>query len=190
MIYFIKGTVDRVLIDSVVIENSAGIGYEVFCNSKITSFIKEGESIKLITYTHIVQDNITLYGFRDERELNLFKMIIKVNGVGCRMALSIMEVDQNTFVQAILKDNVKELTKIKGVGVKTAQRIIIELKNSVKNISFEINESIENEDTMDVKYALIALGYSKDVVEESIKNISTDNSVDDMIKEALRYINR
>lgn len=187
MIYSIKGYIDKILDDSVVIESKDGIGYEVFCNKKTLAQLKEEEFVKLITYTHLTQDNIALFGFSDQRELSLFKKLIGVNGVGCKMAISILELESESLVEAILNDDVKVFTKIKGVGAKTAQRIILELKGKVKTLEFssEKNEAIE-----DAKYALAALGYSVRDIESALDNINTSMPVESIIKCALVNLNR
>ena len=186
MIYCIKGYVDSILDDSVVIESKDGIGFEVICNKKTLSQLKEEEFVKLITYTHLTQDNVSLFGFLEQRELSLFKKLIGVNGVGCKMAISILELESESLVEAILKDDFKVLTKIKGVGSKTAQRIILELKGKVKMLEFsgKKNEAIE-----DAKYALAALGYNVRDIESVLDNINKSMSVECIIKYALAELN-
>lgn len=190
MIYSVKGEVFRILKDSIVIENSVGIGYEIICNNKTLSQIKEGDNIRIITYTHIIQDDMKLFGFLNERELNLFKMLITVNGVGCRVAQSILEVEPNIFINAIVNDDAKSLTKIKGIGLKTAQRIIVELKNTIKTISVEDDNKIDiSENIIDAKYALLALGYDVKNVDSVMEGINQSASTDEIIKEALALLN-
>lgn len=190
MIYSVKGEVFRILKDSIVIENSVGIGYEIICNNKTLSQIKEGDNIRIITYTHIIQDDMKLFGFLNERELNLFKMLITVNGVGCRVAQSILEVEPNIFINAIVNDDAKSLTKIKGIGLKTAQRIIVELKNTIKTISVEDNNQVGiSENIIDAKYALLALGYNVKNVDSVMEGINQSASTDEIIKEALVLLN-
>lgn len=189
MIYFINGQVYKILKDSVIIENNAGIGYEVICNNNTLSKLKENENIRMTTYTHIIQDDIKLFGFSDERELKMFKMLITVNGVGCKMALSMLEVDPNLFINAILSDDAKGLTKIKGVGLKTAQRIIIELKNSVKSLEFENNTSVDDESIQEAKYALLALGYSKKEIDSAMESVDNSKDTESIIKELLVKLN-
>ena len=190
MIYSVKGEVFRILKDSIVIENSVGIGYEIICNNKTLSQIKEGDNIRIITYTHIIQDDMKLFGFLNERELNLFKMLITVNGVGCRVAQSILEVEPNIFINAIVNDDAKSLTKIKGIGLKTAQRIIVELKNTIKTISVEDDNKMDiSENIIDAKYALLALGYDVKNVDSVMEGINQSASTDEIIKEALALLN-
>lgn len=190
MIYSVKGEVFRILKDSIVIENSVGIGYEIICNNKTLSQIKEGDNIRIITYTHIIQDDMKLFGFLNERELNLFKMLITVNGVGCRVAQSILEVEPNIFINAIVNDDAKSLTKIKGIGLKTAQRIIVELKNTIKTIFVEDDNKMDiSENIIDAKYALLALGYDVKNVDSVMEGINQSASTDEIIKEALALLN-
>lgn len=190
MIYSVKGEVFRILKDSIVIENSVGIGYEIICNNKTLSQIKEGDNVRIITYTHIIQDDMKLFGFLNERELNLFKMLITVNGVGCRVAQSILEVEPNIFINAVINDDAKSLTKIKGVGLKTAQRIIVELKNTIKSISMEDDNQVGiSENIIDAKYALLALGYNIKNIDTVMECINQTASTDEIIKEALVLLN-
>ena len=186
MIYSIKGYVDSVLDESVIIESKSGMGFEIICNKKILSQLKEEEFVKLITYTHLTQDNISLFGFLDQRELSLFKKLISVNGVGCKMAVSILEVESESLVEAILNNDFKVLTKIKGVGSKTAQRIILELKGKVEKLEFSVEK---NEDIEDAKYALAALGYKAKDIESVLENINESMSLESIIKHALSKLN-
>ena len=189
MIYSVKGEVFRKLKDSIVVENSVGIGYEIICNNKTLSQLTEGENRRIITYTHIMQDDMKLFGFLDERELNLFKMLISVNGVGCKLAQTILEVDPNIFLNAIINEDAKSLTKIKGVGLKTAQRIIIELKNTAKLNYSNTEATMPNECVNDAKYALLALGYSNSDIETILGDLDSCESTEEAIKKALVALN-
>lgn len=191
MICLLKGTIHSISDVSLCILNSSGVGYEVFCNKKTLSKVKEGYNFDMLIHTQVSQEDVRLYGFLEDRELNFFKMLIKVNGVGCKMAQSILDLDVNTLSSAIIDNDVRCLTKIKGVGAKTAQRIILELKSIVESkYDLDSSSSNENENVTDAKYALIALGYNSQKIDTILKDIEQDLSSSDIIKEFLKIINK
>lgn len=188
MISLLNGEICNISDNSVCMVLSSGIGFEVFCNRKTLSRLEIQKRHCLFIHTQLSQEDIQLYGFIEERELNFFKMLIKVNGVGCKMAQSILDLDVATLSESIINNDVKSLTKIKGVGAKTAQRIILELKNVVetkyKGLSQQLNENVS-----DAKYALIALGYNPNDIDEVLINIDDSLNSSDIIKMFLKKTN-
>lgn len=185
MISSIKGDISKILKDSIIIENSIGMGYEVNCNDKTIGNLIEGQSVKMLIHTHITQDDIKLFGFLDDRDLNLFKMLIPVSGVGPRMALSILEVSPEDFALAIVENNVTNLTKIKGIGKKTAERLIVELKANIKSFASDISSKGDISVLEEAKYALLSLGFNASSVELALEECSETKTVEDLIKLAL-----
>lgn len=197
MIAFIKGVIEEIDIDKVVIEQN-GMGYNVFATSRILSGIyRTGETIKLYTYLSVKEDSMTLFGFETKDELGLFRKLISVSGIGPKGAiglLSNMTIDELRL--AILSDDAKAISKTPGIGAKTASRIIIELKDKIdlesvfgnNNAVVESNgdDNIRN----DAVEALVALGYSPSQALNVIRtiSISEEDSVEAIIKNALKKL--
>lgn len=198
MISFISGTLDMILDNSIIIDNN-GIGYQVIMsNATISKLPKKGESIKIYTYTNFKDDNISLYGFISMEEIRVFNMIISVSGIGPKSALGILSsITPHDLMIYIITDDVNALSKAPGIGKKTAQRLILELKDKIKskeslynnipnNINFNNNANSKTQDAID---ALLVLGYSQS---EAIKAVAyvykEDILLEDIIKLALKKL--
>jgi Holliday junction DNA helicase RuvA len=172
-----------------------GIGYEVNISLNTWSQIQHLPEGKLFTYLQVKEDAHTLYGFFDLSEKEMFVMLIGVSGVGAataRMMLSSMKPDE--ISKAILQNNAKSLENVKGIGRKTAERLVLELRDKVNKQSFESGISFAKGNSLeqDALNALVALGISKPIAEQSInKVIRTEPSIihlEDLIKKALKAI--
>lgn len=199
MYAYIKGILEIKGNDYIVIENS-GIGYKVFAPiSTINKLGEIGDTVKVYTHYHVREDDISLYGFYSLEELRMFELLISVSGVGAKSANSILaNITPSSFALAVITNNVKELTKLPGVGAKSAQRIILELKDKLKtDESLPSNDpifneiSIGNDNASEAVSALQVLGYP---VREATKAVSSFNSsnmsVEDIIKNALLYFSK
>ncbi|MBQ8978745.1 MAG: Holliday junction branch migration protein RuvA, partial [Oscillospiraceae bacterium] len=132
MIYSVNGIVTEKETDTAVVE-CAGVGYACRTSVYTLSRLETGKQAKLFTYLHITQDNAELFGFADRTELGCFKMLLTVSGVGPKAALAILSgMDANTFAITVATEDHKSLTRIKGVGPKMAQRIVLELRDKLK----------------------------------------------------------
>ena len=192
MYAFISGKLDYVGEGVVVIDNN-GIGYNIFVsNNVLTALPKVGENIKLITYTQVKEDSFTLYGFLAFEEKKMFEKLININGVGCKIALQILSgIDSTTLAVAIANADISALTRIKGVGKKMAERIILELKEKVDikeltqadsgvrvALSADINDAIT---------ALVSLGIAKSDAYKAVMKASEKTSgTNQLITLALR----
>lgn len=139
------------------------IGYQVFTTSNLLSEIKKGDSLEFFIHTHVREDNITLYGFSRFNELQFFELLLTVSGIGPKIALEILNSPIEQIQNAIFHENLAVLTSINGLGKKTAQRLILELKNKVQLIdggSVSSQKIVRNID-QDVINALESLGYSR-----------------------------
>ncbi len=178
-----------------VIVDVNGIGYELHISLNTFSQIQGLESGLLHTYFQVKEDAQTLYGFADVQEKELFVQLISVSGVGAataRMMLSSLKPDE--LVRAIVQGNTKQLEAIKGIGRKSAERIILELRDKlgktmpISNISPLINNTLEQ----DALNALIALGIGRSVAEQAVQKVlkaaPETTSVEDIIKNALKSI--
>ena len=172
-----------------------GIGYEVNISLNTWSEIQNLSEGKLFTYLQVKEDSHTLYGFFDILEKEMFVMLIGVSGVGAataRMMLSSMKPDE--ISKAILQNNAKLLESVKGIGRKTAERLVLELRDKVNKQSFEpgmssVKGNILEQDALN---ALVALGISKPIAEQSINKILRSEPsimhLEDLIKKALKAI--
>ena len=194
MIYHLKGTVD-VKKDSYIIIDVNGMGYKVSMPETALQNIEVNEKIKVYTYLRISEDDINLYGFLTSEELAMFELLISVGGIGSKSALKILSnIAPSKFALAVISDDVKSLTKLPGIGAKTAQRIILELKDKMK--TEEAIEDQKEEKTFviegavkDAADALQVLGYARKDIENALEKIdSKDLSVEDIIKLGLKNL--
>ena len=193
MYAFISGKVTEKTPAYVVIDNH-GIGY--FINITLNTFtaIGEKEEVKLYTHTQILEDAHNLFGFYSQKERDLFELLISVSGVGCntaRLILSSLTVSE--LSNAIANDDVKTIQSVKGIGAKTAQRIVIDLKDKLKKIDIqtEIFSVPNNTIRTEALSALTILGFNKAVIEKALDKIlkqNPDASVEALIKEALKIL--
>ena len=194
MIAFLKG--NFVFKSPAIVHIEAGgVGYELQISLNTYSHIERLESGVLLTWLHIREDAHVLYGFFDKSEKELFLQLISVSGVGAataRMMLSSMKPEE--IVRAILQGNTRQLESIKGIGKKSAERIILELRDKVgkskeeTNISYLIHNTLEQ----DALNALITLGIPRPAAEHALKKVANDLSgsekVEDVIKKALKIL--
>ena len=203
MLAYIKGEIASKNIGYIVID-VGGLGYKIFMSDKsIENVGKIGETVKVHTYYRVMEDDISIFGFKTKEELRMFELLISVSGVGAKSAIVMLSsIEPSDFAIAIVSDDVNTLKKLPGVGAKTAQRIILELKDKIKKeqtISeltksanakdFENNIKNKNANLEEMKTALQVLGYSRkdiDIVSSKIKN--ADLSLEDLIKEALKLL--
>ena len=173
----------------------SGVGYEVNISLNTWSQIQNLSEGKLFTYLQIKEDAHTIYGFFDIEEKEMFVLLISVSGVGAataRMMLSSMKPDE--ISKAILQNNAKLLESVKGIGRKSAERLVLELRDKVNKHSFEVNISTEKGNSLeqDALNALVALGISKPIAEQSLnKIIRAEPSIthlEELIKKALKAI--
>ena len=193
MYAFISGKVTEKTPAYVVIDNH-GIGY--FINITLNTFtaIGEKEEVKLYTHTQILEDAHNLFGFYSQKERDLFELLISVSGVGCntaRLILSSLTVSE--LSNAITNDDAKTIQSVKGIGTKTAQRIVIDLKDKLKKIDVqtEIFSVPNNTIRTEALSALTILGFNKTAIEKALDKIlkqNPDASVEALIKEALKIL--
>jgi Holliday junction DNA helicase RuvA len=182
MYAFVKGVVTLVKPSYIVIE-SYGVGYLIL--SPTPYDYKVGDEALCFTHHYVREDINALYGFKSLESKELFVKLISVSGIGPKSALSILANDRiDEIIMAIEASDVKYLTKFPGIGPKSAQQIILDLKGKLVIDELELIPSQES----DVEQALSALGYSKTEVRKVMKKIDTSLSVEQMIKEALKLL--
>lgn len=198
MFAYIKGKFEEKGNNYVVIDVN-GIGYKIYMsNIAIAGLGETGSIVKVHTYYYVREDNISLYGFATKEELKMFELLISVSGVGAKSAISMLSaISPSDFAIAIISDDVNSLKKVPGVGAKTAQRIILELKDKLKND--DITETttnqnittftIKTEETDEAIAALQILGYSKKDIESVLAKIDlSGQSTQEIIKLGLKYL--
>lgn len=195
MIAFLRGKFARKNPSQIIIDVN-GVGYELQISLHTYSSISNKEEGQLLTYLHITENGQTLFGFFSQEEKDLFLQLISVSGVGAstaRMMLSGLRPDE--IIKAIVQGNTKQLESVKGIGKKTAERLILELKDKVGKISVEnaggnlvVFPSIEK----DAVNALIGLGIARPVADLAVKKVSESAketlSLEDIIKQALKNL--
>ncbi|MFW2500528.1 Holliday junction branch migration protein RuvA [Clostridium diolis] len=196
MYEYIKGKYIGINKDYVIVENS-GIGYKIFTSgATMSSMPKNGEEIMLYLEQIVREDFIGLYGFDSKEELEMFKLLLTVSGVGPKAALSLLSISRvNNLKYAIMIGDEKHICRGVGIGKKTAARIILEIKDKLKpdellDSSMEIDTK-DNENVMalsEALSALIALGYSEKEAESALKKIDKNDSVENIIKNALKAL--
>lgn len=196
MLHYIKGQLSMHIPGGVVIENN-GLGYEVFVPENSSIYLsKEGETVLAYTAMIVREDDISLYGFGDKESLSMFNKLMTISGVGAKAALAVLSsMPLDEIKKAILFEDAVTLTKANGIGKKTAQRIVLELKDKIGSISgFEkSSDGIESVFVIDEKSeaanALISLGYTKGEAVSALANIdSKDLTAEEYIKQALKRL--
>ncbi len=196
MFAYIKGILAIKSVDYVVID-VGGVGYKIFApTSTINKLGEIGSEAMVHTHYHVREDNISLYGFATAEELRMFELLIGVSGIGAKSANAILaNISPSKFALSVITNDVKELTKLPGVGAKSAQRIILELKDKLKTEE-SISDSDISEDNFSVKgdalseavSALQVLGYPQREATKAVASVNTEGlSVEDVIKKALLY---
>lgn len=202
MIISLKGTISDVLPTGIVLVVN-NIGYQVFCTQHALAKWQPNDEVTVITYHHIREDAQVLYGFESMTERQLFETLISVSGIGPKVAMGILSnIKQSDFVQAIQTDNVMLITQIPGIGKKTAERMIIELKDKIRDIIPSSDQPIINaspavqqtaqHDSEDIVLALRQLGYQKEEIKRAFMKHATElaakDNIEDQIKILLKYL--
>ena len=182
----INKTPPRILVDC------NGVGYEI--EVPMSTFFQLpnlGEQITLLTYFVVREDAQLLYGFLTQQEKEMFKQLIKINGVGPKLALSILSgatVDE--LVEAALGQNSNLFVNIPGIGNKTAERLVLELKDKCEHLVGDIPKNAAKREIDDIQNALISLGYSPKDASIAVKQLPKDVSINEGIREALKILSK
>ena len=194
MLAYIKGTLEIKMTDYVVID-VGGLGYKVYMSAiGMEKLGNIGDKVKVYTYYRVREDDISIFGFKTQEELKMFELLISVSGVGAKSALVMLScIEPSDFAIAVISNDVKVLTKVPGIGNKSAQRIILELKDKLKEEQLEekLKDSSKrlkdnNENINEAISGLMVLGYSKKDIEKAFEHLDIDNlSIEDLIKKGL-----
>jgi holliday junction DNA helicase RuvA len=195
MFAFLRGVVAAKTLDQIHLDVN-GIGYEVFVPDSVHRRLVPEQNATLLTYCHIREDTFQIFGFLREEEKSLFLMLLSISGIGPKVALSFLSaISPSDFGQAILNSDVNAITKVPGVGKKTAQRVVLEMKAKMgqdAQLSAILGEEAELDDSGsdDVQAALMALGCTpqeaKKAAAKARKDLGKGASDEDLVKSALR----
>lgn len=198
MIRYIKGIYSMNVNGGIVIETSSGIGMEVFLpmNSPIYKY-SEGDNIMVYTSMIVKEDDMKLYGFHNRESLEIFELLITVSGVGAKGAMAIVgTLSSEELKRAIAFEDAKEISKANGIGKKTAERIILELKDkigkadlNVSSVDIPSGNVASSDSRSEAINALIALGYTKAEAFSAISSINDEGlTSEDYIKKGLKNL--
>lgn len=205
MIGSLKGCITAVYAPFILLE-VAGVGYEVETPINTFCTLKQGDNVSLWTHLVVREDAQLLYGFSEIQERTLFRTLIKINGVGAKLAIAILSsIDMHSLKRAVVNDDVKRLVKVPGIGKKTAERLIIELRGKLDNIALtdsgsdtDVSAVGDSNDAYNSQLAaeneavsaLIALGYSEKEAEKVVNSVKKEaHTTQDLIRLALKQFN-
>lgn len=182
--YLVEKTPPFILLDA------QGVGYEI--EVPMTTFFnlpEVGSEITLLTHLVVREDAHLLFGFATPTERQMFRQLIKINGIGAKVALSILSsIESNELANAIKTDDTNILIKIPGIGKKTAERLVLELKDKIKDLDVTKSSKILVTNIDDIENALISLGYSNRDAAIAIKSLPDNISINDGIRQALKSL--
>ena len=198
MYAYIKGKVEYVDVDSFIIDNN-GIGYRILTSTNVTSKLKLHDDITTYTYLNVREDALTLFGFLSNEEVAVFKLLISVSGIGPKGALAIMsQLTLDELRLAVISEDYKAISRANGIGPKTAQRAVIELKDKFKledvfaggEMSDDLSDNANDDIITETAMALTSLGYSNVEALRAIKKIDGADkmSVEELLKAALKKL--
>lgn len=199
MLAYIKGELTQTTNEYAVIE-AGGLGYKVYMpETAIEKLGTIGTQVEVHTYYRVREDDISIFGFNTQEELRMFELLLSVSGVGAKTAVVIIStIEPTEFALAVISEDISELVKIPGIGKKSAQRIVLELKDKLKKdaISVEVSkkESSKQQNNADVQEAMSALqvlGYNKKEIEKVFEKMNKDGlGIEDLIKKGLAALSK
>ena len=203
MFAYIKGNLE-VKTNGYVVIDVNGIGYKIFMSeTAINKLGQIGEIVKIHTYVRVREDDISIFGFNTNEELRMFELLLSVSGIGAKSALVILSnVSVSSFALAIINNDVNLLKKLPGIGPKTAQRVILELKDKLKkeneivaNEDREVSDTIkaaiiDDEKIAEATAALKVLGYTGKEIEKALEKVDANLRVEDIIRKGLLNLAR
>ena len=199
MLAYIKGTLEMKF-DNYVVIDVGGLGYKVNMSQKsIEELGSIGDTIKVHTHYHVREDDISIYGFKTGEELKMFELLLGVSGIGAKSAINMLSnITPSSFALAVITNDISKLTKIPGVGAKSAARIVLELKDKLKTIEASQEENskiaeaiIDDKKLTEAISALQVLGYNRKEIEKALEKVDNDNlSLEDIIRKGLAILGR
>lgn len=193
MIAFVEGTVEYIE-ETAAVVNTGGFGCRVFMTPAALSALTIGEPVRIHTYLRVGEDIFALYGFLTREEMDMFKMLLSVNGAGPKAALAVLSaLSPQALTLAVVTDDYKSITKAQGVGPKLAQKIVLELKDKFKGKEISVDGAAAETLAQpghgnDAVEALVVLGYSRGEAMLAVSKVAADLSTEDKIKAALMQL--
>jgi len=194
MLAYIKGSLEMKFENYIVID-VGGLGYKVFMSEKAIEEVGNiGEIVKVHTHYHVREDDISIYGFKNNDELKMFELLLGVSGIGAKSAINMLSnITPSSFALAVITNDTSKLVKIPGIGAKTAARIVLELKDKLKTIEAtktdneEIKTAIKDDNKLtEAISALQVLGYNRKEIEKVLEKIDTESlALEDIIRKGL-----
>lgn len=192
MIAYLRGSLELKSEEYIIIEVQ-GIGYKVYMSRKSIDSLPDEGAVRVYTYLKVREDDVSLFGFCTNEELHMFELLISVGGIGAKSAINILSsITPSRFALAVITNDVNSLKKLQGIGQKTAQRIILELKDKIKteeaiSAREEQDSGMDDEEKEDVIQALQVLGYRRYEINKVLAKVKS-STLEDKIKEALQYL--
>ena len=196
MYAYIRGIVTDISADRVVVE-AAGVGYELFAGRKTLEKLIQGEEAKLYTHLHLAEGVQALYGFYSQEEREMFRRLIGITRVGPKLAVSVLSImEPSDVISAVITDNPAAFDPVQGMGRKMAQRVILELKEQVKDAPLPAGKAGQPEIHVaeniraEAVQALVALGYDGLTASRAVSAVEEAGNVEELITKALRKLAR
>ncbi len=194
MIAYLSGKLAYTTNEYIIID-VGGVGYKVFMSKIAIEKIQDKKEVKVFTYLRVLEDDMSLFGFNTNEELHMFELLISVGGIGAKSAITILSnIEPSKFALAVITNDIATLKKLQGIGPKTAQRIILELKDKIKTEEAiqmpqgEVQEEIQNEENVEeLIQALQVLGYRRYEINRVLPKIKS-KEIENQIREALKYL--
>lgn len=194
MIGFLRGKVEDLRADFVLLDVN-GVGYRLFISEATRQKLRTNDKVKLLTYMSVREDAIQLYGFYTQDEYDIFQLLISVSGIGPKVALGVLShITVDGLCRAIHDKSTSALTKLPGIGKKSAERLILELKDKVSYDENTAGEEITlppltvNDVLSEAEAALLSLGYTQGEITPALKRAKKGNTTSEVIKNALAYL--
>lgn len=190
MYYYLKGELVLKQDNFAVLDNG-GVGYKIYTSQNSLDSVSLSADVTFYTHVYVREDIFDIYGFVTNDELTMFLHLLSVSGVGPKAALSILSVmSPNQLILAVITNDAKMLQKANGVGAKMAQRVILELKDKLKNVDIVPEEAfgaeiVSDDSGMEAVSALVVLGYSQQEAKKAVSKVDQSLPVEEIVKQAL-----
>ena len=193
MIGYLKGKIISSKPTQILLDVN-GVGYEIRISINTFERISGKETISLFIHTNVKEDSITLFGFYSEAEKEMFELLISINGVGPKSALSLLSgISTNDLKLAIITNNIERIVAVPGIGRKTAERLVLELRNKVRDVKEEGITPTKPSLHKEAVFALTTLGYNFASSEKAVNRILSElpnSSLEELIKRSLKELNK
>lgn len=193
MIGYLKGKIISSKPTQLILEVN-GVGYKVGISINTFENIVDKKEVSLFIHTNVKEDSISLFGFFTESEKEMFELLISISGIGPKSALGLLSgISVESLKEAIEEGNISRITAVPGIGRKTAERLVLELRSKVDEISFAETSSVEPNVRSEAISALTTLGYNIKIAEKTVRELYSKNSaiaLEDLIKNALALLNK